>query len=118
MRTRHLATALAASLLAALTACGTTPEPDRPAATTTAAPTSSAPADTEAAAQACTDAVYAAVQDAKTADDLTRPPECADMSEDEYLDTVLAVVQQSNKTGQDDLRKAIEDAASAATPSP
>ncbi|GGU91051.1 hypothetical protein GCM10010275_30110 [Streptomyces litmocidini] len=116
---RRLTTAaLAATLFLGLTACGTNTKPDQPAAATTATSPSPAPVDTEAAAQACTNAVYAAVQDAKTADDLIRPPECASMTEDEYLDTVLAVVQQSNKAGQDDLRKAVEDAASAATPSP
>ncbi|MFE0699133.1 hypothetical protein [Streptomyces sp. NPDC058872] len=110
MRRHTTATALATTLLL-LTGCSSGSNDPKPPA-----PTTTATVDTEAAAQACTNAVYAAIQDAKTATDLPKPPECASMAEADYLQTVLAVIQQTNQDGQDALQKAIEDAASAATP--
>ncbi|MFE1272080.1 hypothetical protein [Streptomyces sp. NPDC058758] len=108
----------AAALLLTLTACSSSEDPaTKPApTTTTASPT--ATADAEAAAQACSNAVYAAIKDTPTdATDLPKPAECATISDADYLETVLAVIQQQNKDGQDALQKAIEDAASAdATP--
>ncbi|GHG15077.1 hypothetical protein ACFFSH_38110 [Streptomyces filamentosus] len=112
-----------ASLLFAftLTACGAADNPPatlsdkQGAEASTATPT--ATVDVEAAAQACSDAVYAVVKDTAATDaaSLTKPPECATISDADYLETVLAVIQQQNKDGQDALRKAIEDAA---TPTP
>ncbi|WP_097865974.1 hypothetical protein [Streptomyces sp. rh34] len=95
MRTR---TAAAAILLgAALTACGTTPTPDRPA-TTSSAPELS---KTETLAQ-CVDAIAEAISarpadfDPETDSD-PKPPECDDISEDEYLDVYMDGLQQSNE---------------------
>jgi len=100
-----------------LTACSSSEEPaTKPApTTTTASPTTTA--DAEAAAQACSNAVYNTILNTPTTDatSLPKPPECATISDADYLETVLAVVQQQNKDGQDALRKAIEDAA---TPTP
>ncbi|MFD3333528.1 hypothetical protein ACFWV1_12910 [Streptomyces sp. NPDC058700] len=121
---RKLATAaLAASILLALTACSASENPPATPATKPGAEAStsspSATADAEAAAQACTNAVYAAVKDADAdTDDFPKPAECASISDSDYLETVFAVLQQSNKEGRDALKEAAEDAASAATPSP
>ncbi|WP_328941534.1 hypothetical protein OG259_07625 [Streptomyces sp. NBC_00250] len=118
MNTRTVTSTLAAALLLSLTACSSEAGPKPPASTTTT-PAPSTTTDTEAAAQACSDAVYAAVQAAGTgSDDFPKPAECASISDSDYLDTVFAVLQQSNKEGRDALKEAAEDAASAATPSP
>ncbi|MEE4493566.1 hypothetical protein [Streptomyces sp. BE230] len=114
MRTRTTAAAITgAALLLALVGCSSEPDdkpedkPSRTTSTATAAP--------EAAAQACSDEVYAHISAGnQLGADEPRPDACTNIPEADYLDTLLAITQQVNKNGQDDLEQEIEDAASAA----
>lgn len=106
MRTR---TAAASILLAAsLTACGTTPAPDKPAATSSAAPK----VDKAATVKACVDAVaeLPAGPDGSVPSDPV-PTECTDLSDSEYLDAYMDGISQANREGIADLEQQIEDAA-------
>lgn len=115
MRTTATAAAITgAALLLALVGCSS--EPDNKPETKPSRTTSSAPADPEAAAQACSDAVYAHINAGnQLGADEPRPDACTGIPEADYLDTLLAITQQVNENGQDDLEKQIEDAASADT---
>ncbi|TXS36938.1 hypothetical protein [Streptomyces sp. OR43] len=115
MRTRTTAAAITgAALLLALVGCSS--EPDDKPETKPSRVTSSASADPEAAAQACSDEVYAHISAGnQLGADEPRPDACASIPEADYLDTLLAVTQQVNENGRDDLEKQIEDAASADT---
>lgn len=114
MRTRTAAAAITGAALLALVGCTSTPD-DKPE-TKPSRITSSAPADPEAAAQACTDEVYAHISAGnQLGADEPRPDACSGMPQDDYLDTLLAVTKQVNENGRDDLEKQIEDAASADT---
>lgn len=120
MRTRTAIASLAVALLLGLTACGTTAKPDQPAATATTT-TSTLSADEQR--QACVDAIAATISARPSdfnpdTDSDPKPDACATIPEDDYLDAYMDGLQQSNKAGLDELEKAIEDAASAATPSP
>lgn len=109
MRTA-LAAAVTVVALLTLTACGSDSKPT-PAATTTAPakPTLNA----EQAAQACTDAVFAAYKAERQdkASEPAKPAACDGISDSDYLDTVVAVTGQLNQDARDKLQKAIDDAA-------
>ncbi|MEU0359930.1 hypothetical protein [Streptomyces cyaneofuscatus] len=109
MRTRTITVAALAAALLTLTACGTTPEPDSPAAGPSASATPSLSAEQQA--QECTDEVYAHIT-AHTALGLDeqRPDACLTMSDDEYADTLLAVTQRINENGREALQDQIDEA--------
>lgn len=113
MRTTTAAALTGTLLLAALVACGTTPEPDTaiPSATASSTPTLSA----EQQLQQCTDAVYevdAAARKAGTdPDDRVMPDPCVGLSADEYGDVIFAVNAQLNQDARDELQDQIDEAA-------
>ncbi|MFD8687837.1 hypothetical protein [Streptomyces sp. NPDC059651] len=115
MRIRTTAAAITgATLLLALVGCSS--EPDNKPETKPSRTTSSAPADPEAAAQACSDEVYAHISAGnQLGADEPRPDACTNIPEADYLDTLLAITQQVNKNNREDLEQEIEDAASADT---
>ncbi|MFE3387344.1 hypothetical protein [Streptomyces anulatus] len=98
-------------LTATLTACASTPEPNRPA------PTNSAPTLSKAEiTEQCVDAVAVMLSerpadfDPETDSD-PKPAECNAVPEDEYLDAYMDGISQANREGIADLEQQIEDAA-------
>lgn len=110
MRTRTTTAALIAAGLLALTGCSSS-EP-APAPTVSAAPTLSA----EQVAAQCTDALAEAIYnrpddfDPDTDTD-PQPAECDALPEDQYLDTYMDALRQSNERGRQDLQDQIDEAA-------
>lgn len=112
MRTRTtVAAIIGAALLLALVSCSNETA-DKPETKPSRIASASAPANDEAAAQACTDEVYKQIKDGtQLGADQPKPDACTGMSQDKYLDTLLAVTQQLNKDARNDLQDQIEDAA-------
>lgn len=104
----HALTATALALLA-LTACSS--EPPKPSQSPSATASSSPTQTDEQAAQACTNAVYEQLKTQATpSTDGDKPAACAGMDDSEYLETVMAVVQQLNKDGREKLQDGIDGA--------
>ncbi|MFD5370810.1 hypothetical protein [Streptomyces sp. NPDC127103] len=123
---RHTTAALAAaSLLLALTACGTADNPPASPSdkggteASTAAPALSAAEQRKACVDAWAATIGARPTDfnAETDTDPT-PDACAGIPESDSLDAYMDGLMQSNKAGRDELQKAIDDAASADTSTP
>ncbi|MEU9861316.1 hypothetical protein AB0D99_10590 [Streptomyces sp. NPDC047971] len=120
MRRLTAAAIAATAALLALTGCSSqTSDNSPPTAPTTTAPALSAAEQREACVDAWAATIGARPADFNPETDTDPTPDaCTSLSESDSLDAYMDGLQQTNKAGQDAFKKAIEDAASAATPSP
>ena len=113
---RAAATAAALLLAAGATACSSSdsPEPTRTAQTTVTAP---APLSKAEQTQQCVDAVASLTpNEAGEVPSEPTPAPCAPLTDSEYLDAYMDGIAQSNKAGQDELQRKIDEASEAAQP--
>ncbi|MEU0667174.1 hypothetical protein ABZ508_02645 [Streptomyces lavendulocolor] len=106
MRTRT--TLAAVGLLLALTACSSGQDAPPPTTTPSSAPPSLSADDI---AQQCADALYQRVQATQgEVPSEPRPPECAPLSDAEYLDAYMASLEVANDASLDERQDEREDA--------